>query len=271
MGLNNSSIGVFDSGIGGLTVVKTIAELMPNEDIVYFGDIARLPYGTKSVATIRKFTYQTVKFLLQQNVKAIVIACNTISAVALAEVLQLAGDTPVVNVISACSATLSNNSKSRRVGVIATPATVTSMAYPRAIKNLNDELQVLQVACTLFVPLIEEGYLVHQALDIIAGEYLAPLIKANIDTLVLGCTHYPLIRPTLEKIMGDNVTIVDPAIATANELHSILQQKQLFNQNLKPAQYEFYVTELSPNFNKIGEIFLNRRLSSPKLINLEPI
>lgn len=271
MNSDNRSIGIFDSGIGGLTVVKTIAELMPNEDIVYFGDIARLPYGTKSVATIRKFTYQTVKFLLQQNVKAIVIACNTISAVALADVLQLAGDIPVVNVISAGSTALCNNGISERVGVIATPATVNSLAYPRAIENLNNELQVLQVACTLFVPLIEEGYLVHQALDIIADEYLTPLIQSNIDTLVLGCTHYPLIRATLEKVVGNNVTIIDPAIATANELHSILQQRQLFKQNLQSGQYKFYVTELSPNFNKIGEMFLNRRLSSPQLINLESI
>lgn len=267
--LNKRPVGVFDSGIGGLTVVKSIVEQLPFEDIVYFGDIARLPYGTKSVATIRKFAYQTVKFLLEQNVKAIVIACNTISAVAKQDIQELAGDVPVLDVISAGSAASSNTSKNNKVGVIATPATVNSLAYPKMINNLNNQLYVSQIACTLFVPFIEEGYILHPALEIIAREYLQPLVTAKIDTLVLGCTHYPLILPTLEKIMGDDVTIIDPAIATSVQLLNILKQNKAINDQLHPPKYKFYVTELSKNFNKIGELFLNKKIDLPELVNLD--
>lgn len=267
--LSNRPIGVFDSGIGGLTVVKSIMQQLPYENIVYFGDIARLPYGTKSVATIRKFAQQTVKFLLQQNVKAIVIACNTISAVAKDQVKQLAGNIPVIDVISAGSRACKNVSKTNKIGIIATPATVNSQAYPKSITQINSHLSIKQVACTLFVPLIEEGYIEHPALELIAHEYLEPLIKEKIDTLVLGCTHYPIIKKTLSKIIGDNVVIIDPAIATCEELVKILTQSNTFNLNQYQPEYKFYVTELSPNFNKIGEMFLNTKLNQPQLINLD--
>lgn len=265
--ISKRPIGVFDSGIGGLTVVKSIMQQLPHEDIVYFGDIARLPYGTKSVATIRKFAAQTVQFLLHQNVKAIVIACNTISAVAKDEVKNLAGNIPVIDVISAGSRASSFISK--KLGVIATPATVNSMAYPNSILSLNNTVDVSQVACTLFVPLIEEGYIEHPALELIAREYIAPLLTSNIDTLILGCTHYPIIKATLKKIVGDKVKIVDPAIETSNELTSVLTKMNALNQQQEIPEYRFFVTEISPNFNKIGEMFLNTKLNQPELVNLD--
>ena len=265
--LNERPIGVFDSGIGGLTVVKSIMQQLPHEDIIYFGDIARLPYGTKSVATIRKFAAQTVQFLLQQNVKAIVIACNTISAVAKDEVKTLAGDIPVVDVISAGSRAVSKIGNN--VGIIATPATVNSLAYPESIKQLNPAIEIAQVACTMFVPLIEEGFIVHPALELIAREYLEPLIKQDIDSLVLACTHYPIIKATIEKIMGHKVTIIDPATETCEELAQILSKRHSLNQQHHLPEYKFFVTELSPNFNKIGEMFLNKRLNKPELVNLD--
>ena len=267
--INARPIGVFDSGIGGLTVVKSIMQQLPHEDIVYFGDIARLPYGTKSVVTIRKFAEQTVQFLLQQNVKAIVIACNTISAVAKDEVKNLAGNIPVLDVISAGSCAGSYVSRNNRIGVIATPATVNSNAYPNSLKQINPKLEIFQKACTMFVPLIEEGFIDHPALELIAREYLADIVAKDVDTLILGCTHYPMIKATLRKIMGDATIIIDPAATTADELSKILKQMNALNQQTKKPEYRFYVTELSPNFNKIGEMFLNTQLNKPMLVNLD--
>ncbi len=260
-------IGVFDSGIGGLTVVKRIMEQLPHENIIYFGDIARLPYGTKSVATIRKFAEQTVKFLLKQKVKAIVIACNTISAVAKDEVQQLAFDIPVLDVISSGSKEAAN--KAKKVGIIATPATVNSNAYPQSITKRNNAIEVFQKACTLFVPLIEEGYINHPALEIIAKEYLDELAHKGIDTLILGCTHYPIISNTITKIIDHNINVIDPAITTTLELSKILTQMSAINKQFIKPEYKFYVTELSPNFNRIGEMFLNTKLNSPILVNLD--
>ena len=257
-------IGVFDSGIGGLTVVKSIMQKLPHENIVYFGDIARLPYGTKSVATITKFAEQTVKFLVQHNVKAIVIACNTISAVAKDEVIKLAGTIPVLDVISSGSVASSNGSN---IGIIATPATVNSNAYPNSILKLNNTVKISQAACTLFVPLIEEGYINHPALDLIAKEYLSPMNQ--IDTLVLGCTHYPIIKNTIAKFVGKNVNIIDPADKTSDDLVATLTKLDLINTSLGTPVYEFYVTEISPKFHSIGERFLNTKLSTQQLISLE--
>jgi glutamate racemase len=263
---NKRPIGIFDSGIGGLTVVKSIMQKLPHENIVYFGDIARLPYGTKSVATIRKFAEQTVRFLVQHNVKAIVIACNTISAVAKDEVIKLAGNIPVLDVISSGSVAGSNGNN---IGIIATPATVNSNAYPNSILRLNNTVKISQAACTLFVPLIEEGYINHPALDLIAKEYLSSMSENKIDTLVLGCTHYPIIKDTIAKIIGEDINIIDPADKTSDDLVTTLTKLDLINTSLDKPVYEFYVTEISPKFNFIGEMFLNTKLSTPQLVSLD--
>lgn len=269
--LNNKPIGVFDSGIGGLTVVKNIIHTMPHEDIIYFGDIARLPYGTKSVATIKKFAGETVKFLLSQNVKAIVIACNTISAVAKDTVIQLAGHIPVLDVITSGSIDSVKNGDvlNHTIGVIATPTTIDSNAYTKAIHNLNPNINVIAKACPLFVPLIEEGLLHHPALELIATEYLSSFGNQNLDCLVLGCTHYPLIKDTIQKIVGYNVRLIDPAISTCQRLHQMLKSNDMLNLKDEMGNYSFFVTEISRTFKQIGESFLNQPINKLELVTLE--
>ncbi|MBP7846576.1 MAG: glutamate racemase [Burkholderiales bacterium] len=263
----DNPIGVFDSGIGGLSVVKNIMCNLPHENVVYFGDIARIPYGTKSVATIQKFTEQTMRFLLKQEVKAIIIACNTISAVAKDTVLQLAGNIPVIDVITAgtqASATLY-----QRIGVIATPATINSQAYPRAIHQINPAAQVYAQACTLFVPMVEEGFIEHPALELVAREYLQPIIKKNVECLVLGCTHYPLISKTIAKIIGPQIKIIDPAITACEELSNILRANNTLNTNQESGTYKFYVTDVPVKFQSIGERFLNHTIEHLEVVSVE--
>jgi glutamate racemase len=262
-------IGVFDSGVGGLTVVKSIAKLLPHENIIYFGDIARLPYGTKSNTTIKKFATQTASFLLKQKVKAIVIACNTISAIAKDEVISLANNIPVLDVITAGSEDCCRNTQIKNVGIIATPATINSNAYLNSILQLNNKIKVYQAACSLFVPIIEEGLLNHQGLKLFANDYLQPLLAQKIDGLILGCTHYPLIQPIIQEIIGDKIKIIDPAISTALNLSHVLSQKQLLNSTTKPPSYQFYVTELTKSFLNISELILQQKINQPTLVNIE--
>ncbi len=268
MSNKNSPIGVFDSGIGGLTVVKSLMHNLPQENVVYFGDIARIPYGTKSVSTIKKFTEQTVRFLLNQDVKAIIIACNTISAVARDTVLQLAGNIPVIDVISAgAKAATASASK---IGVIATPATINSNAYPRAIQQLNPQTEVHSQACALFVNMIEEGFIKHPALDLIAAEYLNPLLKQKLEALILGCTHYPLITETIAKIVGNDIQIIDPAITAVSLLQAILNKTGQLNQNLTAnGSYRFYVTDVPIKFQSIGEMFLGHPMQHLEVVSVE--
>ncbi|MCC2624196.1 MAG: glutamate racemase [Burkholderiales bacterium] len=264
----NNPIGVFDSGMGGLTVMREIMSAMPHENIIYFGDIARLPYGTKSVTTIRKFALQTAKFLINQNVKAIVIACNTISAIAKDEVQEAAGNIPVVDVISAGSRDATSNGY-KNVGVIATPATINSKAYPVAINQLNPTIEILSQACALFVPMIEEGFTQHKALELIAHDYLDILKHQNIDALVLGCTHYPLIKDTIAQIMGNSVKIIDPAITACNELNRILTSKNILNPNQEKGNYHYFVTDIPLKFKENGERFLGTKMDKIELVNLD--
>lgn len=267
MSYSNNPIGVFDSGIGGLSVVKNIMHSLPSENIVYFGDIARIPYGTKSVATIKKFTEQTVRFLLTQEVKAIVIACNTISAVAKDTVIQLAGNIPVIDVIKAGAKAGAANST--KIGVIATPATINSHAYSRAIHQLNPAAQVYSQACALFVSMVEEGFNDHPALELIAREYLHPLLKNQIESLILGCTHYPLMSKIIAKIAGPQVEIIDPAFTTCAELSNILSQKGILNHNKPAGNYKFYVTDIPVKFQAIGEMFLNHPIEHLEVVSVE--
>jgi glutamate racemase len=265
---SSNPIGVFDSGIGGLSVVKSIMQKLPHEDIIYFGDIARIPYGSKSDSTIKKFTEQTVRFLLKQEVKAIIIACNTISAVAKETVLQLAGNIPVIDVISA--GTKASCAISNKIGVIATRATINSNAYPRAIHHINPQAEVYTKDCPLFVPLVEEGFIEHPALELIAREYLQDMVdQQRIDSLVLGCTHYPLISKTIAKIMGDKVTIIDPAITACEELIAKLTQNNSLNPHLTEGVYKFYVTDIPVKFQAIGELFLNHPMEHLEVVSVE--
>jgi len=207
-------IGVFDSGVGGLTVVAALRERLPAESILYLGDTARLPYGTKSPETVLRYTRKNVEFLLARGVKAVVVACNTASALALP---HLAAELPLWGVIEPGAARAAAASAGR-VGVIATESTIRSDAYAAALRRLRPELEVLSAACPLFVPLVEEGWTDDEIAEAVARRYLAPLLGAGIDTLVLGCTHYPLLRPVLARVAGPEVALVDSASAVADRV-----------------------------------------------------
>ena len=240
--LRSAAIGVFDSGIGGLTVAREIMRQIPNERIVYFGDTARLPYGSKSRDTVTRYSRQIVRFLRTQEVKAIVVACNTASAYAL-DSLEKEIDIPIIGVVKPGARVAAEVTSNGKIGVIGTEGTIGSQIYTDYIHNINPDARVTGKACPLFVPLVEEGLLQDPVTDEIASRYLTELIDIGIDTLILGCTHYPLIRSTVGRIMGDKVTLVNPAYETAAELKKLLAAHELLNPQV-PAlgdnKYKFY-------------------------------
>lgn len=267
----NAPIGVFDSGVGGLTVAREIMRQMPNEKIVYFGDTARVPYGSKSKETVTRFSKQIVRFLQTHQVKTIVVACNTASAYALDE-LEQETDIPVIGVLKPGAKTAAEVTQNGKIGVIATEATIGSQMYTKYIKELNKQVTIYGKACPLFVPLVEEGLWQDPVTDEIAKRYLTELIDIDIDTLILGCTHYPLIRSTLGKIMGENVTLVNPAYETAMELKELLNQKGLLNEEhpkLGENQYQFYVSDGAEKFKRFANSIIKYGILSAKTINIE--
>ena len=257
MSAPSSPIGVFDSGIGGLTVVRALMERLPYENIVYFGDTARVPYGVKSVETISHFTTQIAQFLLEKEVKLLIIACNTMAAVAAQTVRDLSS-VPVLDVIDAGAVAAKDG---KRIGVIGTPTTINSNAYARAIHEYAPESRIHSQACALFVPLVEEGWLDHEVTRLTAKEYLRSLLAEKIDTLVLGCTHYPLLKPLLQEVAGSGVRLVDSAEAMAEQAAATLEEKGLANPGPAQPRYDFYVTDVPLRFQTIGERFLGRSLS----------
>jgi len=248
--LNNAGapIGVFDSGVGGLTVVRALMERLPFEKIIYFGDTARVPYGLKSAETINAYARQITGFLLGMHVKMLIVACNTMSAVA-------------YEAITATDAT-----KTKRIGVIGTPATILSDAYPRAIYSLDPEISIFSKACPLFVPLVEEGWLDHPATRLIVGEYIGPVLANRIDTLVLGCPHYPLLKPVLQEKVGSDVKLVDSAMAVAEKTDLLLKEKGLETPLQFPLESNFYVTDTPLRFQKMAETFLGHPLSHLEIV-----
>lgn len=257
---SGNPIGVFDSGIGGLTVVRALMERLPFEDIVYFGDTARVPYGVKSVETIARYTTQIAEFLLGKQVKLLIVACNTMAAVA-AQVVRDLSPVPVLDVIDAGAVGALAATRGRRVGVIGTPTTINSNAYARAIHQQRPEIRIFSQACPLFVPLVEEGWLEHQVTRLTAQEYLRPLLAERIDTLVLGCTHYPLLKPLLQDVAGPGVALVDSAEAMAERAAALLAEMGLANPRRSPPAYHFHVTDVPLRFQTVGERFLGRTLS----------
>ncbi|MEQ1591861.1 MAG: glutamate racemase [Thiobacillaceae bacterium] len=257
-----SPIGVFDSGIGGLTVVRALMERLPFENIVYFGDTARVPYGVKSVDTITHYTAEITRFLLEKDVKLLVIACNTMAAVA-AQVVKDMSPVPVLDVIDAGAVSARHGKK---IGVIGTPTTINSNAYARAIHDYAPDSRIHSQACALFVPLVEEGWLDHEVTRLTAEDYLKPLLAEHIDTLVLGCTHYPLLKPLLSRIVGAEVQLVDSAEAMAEQVAETLAEKQLANTDHARPRYDFYVTDLPLRFQTIGERFLGRTLENVHVV-----
>lgn len=269
--LCNRPIGVFDSGVGGLTVAREIMRQLPNERIVYFGDTARVPYGNKSRETIIKFSRQIVRFLQTQQVKAIVVACNSASAYAL-EVLENEVDIPIIGVVKSGARAAIQATRNGKIGVIATEATIGSGIYNRYIHRIDSGAVVLGKACPLFVPLVEEGLWEDPVTDEIAKRYLTELIDVGIDTLILGCTHYPLIRSTVGKTMGADVTLVNPAYETAHELKLMLQDmglESVHRPGLGTELYRFFVSDAADKFQKFANSILTYGILSAKVINIE--
>ncbi len=267
----SAPIGVFDSGVGGLTVAREIMRQIPNENIIYFGDTARVPYGSKSKETITKYSRQIVRFLREQNVKAIVAACNTASAYALEEIEQEI-DIPIIGVVKPGAKVAAEVTKNGKIGVIGTEGTIGSHIYATYINKINPDITVLGKACPLFVPLVEEGLWQDPVTDEIANRYLGGLIDSDIDTLILGCTHYPMIRSTVGKIMGENVTLVNPAYETARELKELLTAENLLNgsqQALGSNRYRFYVSDMADKFQTFANSILKYGILSAEKINIE--
>lgn len=264
-------VGVFDSGVGGLTVAREIMRQIPNEKIIYFGDTARVPYGSKSQDTIIRYSRQIVRFLQQQNVKAIVVACNTASAYAL-DVLEQEIDIPIIGVIKPGAKVAAEATRNGKIGVIGTEGTIGSGIYPEYIQNLQPDAKVTGKACPLFVPLVEEGLLEDPVTDEIASRYLYELKDIGIDTLILGCTHYPLIRSTLGRVMGPEVTLVNPAYETAISLRNLLEEHGLLNDK-KPAlgenRYQFYVSDAADKFKRFANSIIKYGILSTKAIEIE--
>ncbi len=261
--LSTRPIGIFDSGIGGLTVVRAMMEHLPHENILYFGDTARVPYGVKSVETIRHFTTQITDELLMRGVKMLIIACNTMAAVAgdIVRTKAALHQIPVLDVIEAGAQAAIKSSTQNIIGVIATPTTVNANAYAQRIHALSPNTRVISQACPLFVPLVEEGWLDHPVTRLTAQEYLKPLLAEEIDTLVLGCTHYPLLKPLLRDIIGPSVRIVDSATTTAQAAAKSLLSNQQIHTASQAGQYQFIVTDTPLRFQTIGERFLGRAFS----------
>ena len=264
-------IGVFDSGVGGLTVVREIMRQLPNEKIVYFGDTARVPYGSKSKETVTRYSEQIVRFLKTQNVKAIVVACNTASAYAL-EALETEVEFPIVDVVRPGARVAAATTRNGKIGVIGTEGTIGSKIYSSYIHKINPDAKVTGKACPLFVPLVEEGLLEDPVTDEIASRYLTELMEIGIDTLILGCTHYPLIRQTIGRIIGKEVSLVNPAYETAMELKRVLDAQGILNDK-EPAlgenRYQFYVSDAAEKFKRFANSIIKYGILSAKTIPIE--
>jgi glutamate racemase len=261
----NDPIGVFDSGVGGLTVVRALMERLPFENIIYFGDTARVPYGVKSVETIASYARQITEFLLQQRVKLLIIACNTMAAVA-HQVVDDLSPVPVLDVIDAGARSAAAVTRAHYIAVIGTPATINSNAYARAIHRYDPSVRIFSQACPLFVPLVEEGWLDHPVTRLTAHEYFKHILCNPIDAMVLGCTHYPLLKPLLQDVVGSGITLVDSAEAMADQTASALNERLLNNSEQVPPDYTFYVTDVPLRFQTIGERFLGRTLANVRVV-----
>ena len=257
--LQAKPIGVFDSGIGGLTVVRALSLRLPHENIVYFGDTARVPYGPKSSQVVREYAAQDTEFLIGRDVKMVVVACNTVSSVAL-DVVQKHAHIPVVGVIVPGARAAAGATRKKRIGVIGTAVTIASNAYANAIRQFDREATVVGQPCPLFVPLAEEGWLHHAATELVANEYLFPLKLQKIDTLVLGCTHYPLLRDIIGGVFGEDVLLIDSGEAAAEEVDTLLGVHGLRNTSTHKAHLQFFLSDFPQKFTEIGERFLGQKL-----------
>lgn len=265
--MDNRPIGIFDSGIGGLTVVREIVKILPHEKIIYIGDTARVPWGTRGKRPIINFSLQLANFLLKKNVKLIVVACHTASSVALLT-LKSKIKIPVLGVILPAVREGAKKSKNQRIGIIGTVATIKSGVWEKTLKQINPKIKVFSVSCPLFVPLVEEGLTNHQATRILAKEYLQPLVRKKIDTLILACTHYPLLKKTIKEVVG-NIFLINPGKEIAFWLKEFLKDAKLTGNTPNP-EHQFYFTDISyhalGNWRRFAEEFKRGRIEEVNLI-----
>ncbi|MCP4148428.1 MAG: glutamate racemase [bacterium] len=269
--MNNKAIGVFDSGIGGLTVYKALKEKLPDEQVIYLGDTARLPYGTKSAQTIIHFSEDNTRFLLGKDIKIVVVACNSASSHSIKHLQDSFNKIPVLGVIipgAEAAVENSNINNSKRIGVIGTSATIDSGAYERAILEKKNDARVIQKACPLFVSLVEEGWSNHKVTRLVAEEYLLPLKEKGIDSLVLGCTHYPVLKGVIGDVLGNSIKLIDSAETIANKVYSILKSLGWLHRSGTEREDEFYVTDFPDRFKRVGEIFLGKKIEKVSIAEL---
>lgn len=267
---NAAPVGVFDSGVGGLTVAREIMRQLPNENLVYFGDTARVPYGSKSRDNIIRYSRQIIHFLKTKGVKAIVIACNTASALAL-DVVREESDIPIIGVVEPGARAALQITQTKKIGVIGTEATVQSAMYGKIIKGLDPTVSVIGKACPLFVPLVEEGFAKHKVTEEIIDYYLASMKESDIDSLILGCTHYPLLRSRIRAYLGDKIQLVNPAYEAAMDLKYILKESGMENAGKEGehATYSFYVSDAADKFKQFANSILPYDIETTQQINIE--
>jgi len=258
-------IGVFDSGVGGLTVVKELIRQLPAEDIVYFGDTARVPYGIKSKETVIRFSVENTLFLLKYNVKLVCVACNTVSSCALPKIKH-SFRVPIVGVINPGAREAVYATKNKRVGVIGTKGTIKSRAYEHEIRKLDPKVKVAAVACPLFVPFVEEGWLNQDVVLTVARHYLKPLKDAKVDTIILGCTHYPLLKEVIKEVMGEGINLIDSAKQVAIEVKKILSEEGLLNTRGR-GRADFFVSDNPQWFEELAGRFLGKPVKSVRKVN----
>jgi len=267
--MDNRAIGVFDSGFGGLTVTSEIIHCMPNESIIYFGDGGRAPYGTKSTETVLNFTFQDINFLLSQNVKMIVIACNTASACSLHHVINRYNDIPIIDVINPGATAAIKHTKNKKIGVIGTSTTIGSKAYEIAIKQVDLDAEIFSIACPLFVPLAEEGWWDNDIAFAIAKKYLEPLKILQVDTLVLGCTHYPLLQTTISNVVSKNIAIINPAFEVVNTMKKLMSKSDIYASADSVPLYKYYTSDSVSKFKALGSSILGHELDFVEKISIE--
>lgn len=266
--MDKRPIGVFDSGLGGLTCVKEIMRIMSGEDVIYFGDTGRVPYGTRGADTIVKYVRQDIRFLQSFDIKMIIIACGTASSAALP---WLADEitTEITGVVEPAAMLAMKATKNKKIGVLGTAGTIRSGKYPEYIKKLNPEIDVVQKACPMFVPLVENGYAKSDVTRTIAAEYLEDIKAAGVDTLVLGCTHYPLIKDTIREIMGEDVTLIDSGASAANWAYDMLKEREMLSDN-KKGKLRYFVSDTTEDFVRLGSLFLEQEIcESVERIDIE--
>jgi len=265
--LDDRPIGVFDSGVGGLTVVKELMEELPNENIIYFGDTARLPYGSRSADVVTRYSLQCIRFLMEKGVKAIIVACNTASAMGM-DAIKSTFDIPVMGVIESGARAAATSSKNGSIGVIGTEGTIATGAYQKEIKRINPHLKLTGIACPLFVPIVEEGWADSEIAYLTARKYLSAFEDKGIDTLVLGCTHYPLLFNTISRVMGPGVTLVNPAKQVAHATRHMLEDKGLISARNCQGRYKYYASDSVERFQRVGTAFLKKAIQSVERVDI---